>query len=372
MQAATPARLRKQNEQLAEWRSQQWTRRNQSSTWLISRARELDPHARFVRPPRPARCGWPLGRTTIRLHDGTAHIHGLEHCASPWACPICTPMIRTERGRDLRDAIRAWIGQGHGLILLTLTRPHTTDESLTHSLNTINTAWGKITGSHAWRALRQQDMFTHWVRSTEITWNPDHGWHAHLHVLLFTDDPTPSTTAIRTTVIGLWNDAMTALGEQRPSRRRGIDVTIIDQHPELIGDYLTKPPDHHNIASEITRGDNKHARKKNGINPFQLLDPSTRARIGEGTCKRLWIEYVESTRGRRSITWSRNLRASLLATREKTDEQIINANVNADDIIFLPPALYRRLKRQPTLLAAVLDKTSTGEIPLAIELANLA
>ena len=123
---------RRGSERLRRWRQQQYARRCRSQAWLMDRVghgRQLT-IGQLGALPRPARCGWLLTGVGIRLHEGRAFLHGAQHCASPWACPLCTPVIRSQRAQDLRHAVRWWhdTPPEHGLIILTLTIPHTKSE----------------------------------------------------------------------------------------------------------------------------------------------------------------------------------------------------------------------------------------------------
>ena len=73
----------------------------------------------------------------------------------------------------------------------------------------------------------------------------------------------------------------------------------------------------------------------------------------------------------RSITWSRKLRDDLLGMGEEpTDRQIIEDTTGGDEILDIPATTYRQLKRTPTVLAFVMSRIETGEIPLAIDIIN--
>lgn len=97
-QTKGPQDARRRSDDLRRWREEQYARRARSQAWLMDHESGGSGRlqSRQLRDlPRPARCGWPLTGTSIRLHDGKAYISGTERCVSPWACPICTPIIRT-------------------------------------------------------------------------------------------------------------------------------------------------------------------------------------------------------------------------------------------------------------------------------------
>ena len=154
-----------------DWRQKQWNRRNRNAAWLIEEARQQAKNTgtAFIKPMRPARCGWPIGRPTIQLVNGKASIRNLEHCASPWCCPICATIIRAKRAKDLQKAIQMWMEQSHGLAFITLTRPHTKTERLDTGMDTVMGAWSSLIASQRWRTVKASLGIEHWCRSTEVT-----------------------------------------------------------------------------------------------------------------------------------------------------------------------------------------------------------
>lgn len=354
-------------EQRRAWRRRQWERRNRSAHWLLQEAVEAaGTTGTPVRPDRIARCGTPLGRPVIQLIDGRASITGLEHCASPWACPICAPVIRARRAQDLQQAADHWADAGHGLLFATLTRPHTRTEPLDENMDTVTRAWARLTASQRWRAIRRAHRIRHWARTLETTWTPTAGWHTHIHLLLYTDTPHPDPDRLHTDLHHLWDTLATTNGTRHVSKRHGVLILPVTHTPHAIGAYMSKPPDH--IGDELTRMDAKQGRR-DSLAPFQLLDTDTLPDPGQA--RRLWLAYVHATRGQHSITWSRRLRGDLLDHPDQpTDRQIIDTTRTGTPVLPLTPATYRKLKQTPDLLSHILTLTETGETPLAQQLTN--
>ncbi|MEB3517743.1 protein rep [Bifidobacterium breve] len=352
-----------------DWRQKQWNRRNRNAAWLIEEARQQAKNTgtAFIKPMRPARCGWPIGRPTIQLVNGKASIRNLEHCASPWCCPICATIIRAKRAKDLQKAIQMWMEQSHGLAFITLTRPHTKTERLDTGIDTVMGAWSSLIASQRWRTVKASLGIEHWCRSTEVTWNPRSGWHVHIHVLAFTLKPHPDCEAIKQELFGLWNAELERRGTRPASKKHGIIVLPVETTPGRISSYINKAPDR--IGSELTRMDNKRGRK-NSIAPFQLLDQPVIDRLGENRARRLWLEYVHTTSGQHSMSLSRKLRIELIGGEEQTDRQIIDDTNGGDEILDIPAAAYRQLKREPSVMAFIMSRVETGEIPLAIDIIN--
>lgn len=350
------------------WRERQWARRNRSAAWLIEHSiREAEETHAFVKPPRPARCGWPIGKATIQLLDGKASIRNLEHCASPWACPICATIIRTQRAKDLQQAANTWASQGHGLLFATLTRPHMRTEPLETGMDVVGRAWMGITKSTKWRTIRRNHGITHWVKTTEITRNPTSGWHVHIHLLLFTASPKPDPKALQKDLYDIWDAAVQHQGGRPVSKKHGVLVLPVQTTPGKVGRYIAKPPDR--IGPELMRMDNKTGRV-HSLAPFQLLDTDTISRLGENTARDLWLEYVNATRGQNSVTWSRRLRAELIGSTDQTDQQIIDDTIRGIPVLDMPSDVYRQLKKEPTVMSFILSRIETGETPIAEDIIN--
>ena len=360
---------RRESESLRRWRQTQYARRCRSQAWLLDRVghgRKLT-IGQLGALPRPARCGWPLTGVGIRLYEGRAFLHGAQHCASPWACPLCTPVIRRRRAQDLRHAVHWWqqTKDAHGLVFVTLTVPHSKSERLGALIDLVAGSWSRMRGSHAWRRLADRTGIRHHVRSMEITWSPTSGWHAHLHVLLFTET-MPDAKTLKRSIHVLWAEAVHALDPDRKpvSKRHGVIVESVTDEGLLLAEYMSKTPDKRDIALEMTRGDRKQGRRAGSMNPFELLDDGID--LNERTTRALWCEYVDSTYRRRTITWSRKLRTdSGLAGTEPTDRQIIDDAIHGTPVISLTAPAYRMLRRSPSIIAATLQLVEDGQVPLA-------
>ena len=67
---------------------------------------------------------------TIDGTTGRGHVSGVERCASPWACPVCSFKIRQRRAAEITEFVEAAELRGHSALLVTLTVPHKAGESL--------------------------------------------------------------------------------------------------------------------------------------------------------------------------------------------------------------------------------------------------
>lgn len=371
-------------------RRSRFARRSQSSKWLIADAvdssaieelgdglfvdREsgevLD--SDFVRPPRPARCGWRIGGDVSVHSDGQfAHFSGTERCGSIWACPVCSAVIRAERAREISQAVESHQAAGGSILFVSLTIRHDRDASLKQSMDAVLGSWRKLLQGSAWvgskskQGARDRYRVLGYIRSTEVTYGSS-GWHPHIHALFFTDDKLSDTevAAFGDELHTRWTRFVQKATGKLPTREHGIDVQRVDEDGQVLGKYLGKVQDEGksktekwDASAELSRADVKRGRGDNFV-PFELLDSDHPMPLPQR--RRLWVEYYEGTKGRRAITWCRGLKARY-EVGEKSDEEIIEETEAAPVQWLADGAAYDRLRRSdPSLLAVVLEAAEIG------------
>lgn len=375
-------------------RRSRFKRRSQSSKWLIADAVDsstieelgdglfvdtasgevLD--SDWVRPPRPARCGWRIGENVSVHSDGQfAHYSGTARCGSIWACPVCSAVIRAERAREISQAVEAHQAAGGSILFVTLTIRHDRDDSLKQSMDAVLGSWRKLlqgsawTGSKSKQGARDRYRVSGYIRSTEVTYG-SHGWHPHIHALFFTDDELSDTevTAFGDELHTRWARFVRKATGKLPTREHGTDVQRVDEDGQVLGKYLAKVQDEGksktekwDASAELARADVKRGRGDNFV-PFELLDSDHPMPLPQR--RRLWVEYHQGTKGRRAITWSRGLKARY-EVGEKTDEEIIEETEAAPVRWVAEGRAYDALRRSdPELLALVLDAAASENWPV--------
>src|SRR5262249_51902694 len=153
-----------------------------------------------------------------------------------------------------------------------------------------------------------------------------HGWHPHLHVLLFLEAPPEieDLQELHRFLRQRWNRRVVALGFREPSLYRGVrllPITVADE----VGAYLTKVGEvdepHQTPGLELARTDRKAGRSWGSRSPFRVLADHHRA--GRPADWRLYEEWLLVSKGHRTLEWSRGLRAELLRDLDdRTDEEI--------------------------------------------------
>lgn len=372
-------------------RRSRYTRRSQSSKWLIADAvdsstiEELSDglfvdtasgevlDSDWVRPPRPARCGWRTGENVSVHSDGQfAHFSGTERCGSIWACPVCSAVIRAERAREISQAVEAHQAAGGSILFVTLTIRHDRSDSLKQSMDAVLGSWRKLLQGRAWvgskltQGARDRYRVSGYVRSTEVTYGMN-GWHSHIHALFFTDDKLSDTeaAAFGDELHTRWARFVLKATGKLPTREHGTDVQRVDEDGQVLGLYLAKVQDEGksktekwDASAELARADVKRGRGDENFVPFELLDSEHPMPLAQR--RRLWVEYYEGTKGRRAITWSRGLKARY-EVGEKSDEAIIEETESAPVQWLADGRAYDNLRRSsPDLLAVVLEAAEVG------------
>lgn len=236
-----------------------------------------------------------------------AGLSGVQTCGSVWVCPVCSEKINAGRQAELQEGIERWLAQGHAVLFLTLTVRHHQGHRLADLWDAISPAWNRITsGCTAWKGGKRQmgDVqrfgIAGFVRLVE-TKHGEHGWHPHVHALLFLDHEleTEQVWDLRGRLFGRWENAL---------RTKGLSVLPeygIDLRPVTTGngiaDYFAKntygvTPGR--AAYEVTGSHSKRL-GKGGLTPFQLLQHMVET--GDADDLDLWHEWEQASKGRRQI-----------------------------------------------------------------------
>jgi hypothetical protein len=373
-------------------RRTRFMRRSQSSKWLIADAvdsstieelsdgRFVDTESGevldsdWVRPPRPARCGWRIGENVSVHSDGQfAHFSGTERCGSIHACPTCSAVIRSERAREISQAVEAHQAAGGSILFVTLTIRHDRDDPLMQSMDAVLGSWRKLLQGSAWvgskakQGARDRYCISGYIRSTEVTYGSS-SWHPHIHALFFTDNKLSDTevAAFGDELHARWARFVHKATGKLPTREHGTDVQRVDKDGQVLGKYLAKVQDEGksktekwDASAELARADVKRGRGDNFV-PFELLDSDHPMPLPQR--RRLWVEYYEGTKGRRAITWSRGLKARY-EVGEKSDDEIIEDTEAAPLVWLADGSGYDKLRRSDArLLAVVLEAAERGDL----------
>jgi len=270
--------------------------------------------------------------------EGHAGIEGVAHCKSAWSCPVCSPKIAAARGEALAPQITNLMTNGWSAHLLTLTVRHERGDDLNALFDVLRDSWQRVTSGRAWRDWRTGEggQKAQFVRGFDLTYSDANGWHPHVHVMLL----QPPGADNPEWVIQRWRAELEARGWRADDAAQ--DCRRVD-NPEAAARYAVSPA----AVYEAVAMSKKRARGEgSGLTPFEILARAV-ADDGRGRWAMLWRDYVRSTKSRRQVTTSRNLKLS------SDDELDLTETTPVADIGF--QALRELDKRELTadLLAAV-------------------
>jgi hypothetical protein len=261
-------------------------------------------------------CGYPIGPVTVEISEAfIAHVTGVAHCGSPWACPICAPVIREQVAREYNEMATIATALGWSLLFVVGTHRHHLGDRLAESLPMVTSACHDTLKGRWWDGFKRRHHYAGMLRTVEINYGWRHGWHDHWQSLMFFRGQVEDeeVQALRDWWFSRWDRVCTAQG-YGPLVAEGLDVSRLREE-DRIGEYLVKPAGNWGIGRELTRGDLKSGLET--FPAFDLLSPAT---------KGLWCEYESATKGRRFRMASKGLRAELLGSvPEKSDEELAAA-----------------------------------------------
>lgn len=252
--------------------------------------------------------------------DGHAHVGGLKRCASPWACPLCSPRIRQRRADEVTALVAAARGRGGGAVLVTATVPHGADDALVELLDGVQAAWSSLWSGKGSKALKERFGVLGQVRALEITYGVEAGWNPHLHAVLVLDRPPADDL-----VVALWGALFLRWQQQvqrhlgRRPNAYGIRVDAVDDD-RVVADYVTDA-NGWSIGAEVAAGPVKLGRSSGRWSPFALLMAA--ACWGDAQAAAVWHEYEVATRGRRAIVASKGLLEAFGVVEESDDDAAV-------------------------------------------------
>lgn len=262
--------------------------------------------------------------------SGNVHVSGAIHCASPWACMVCSPAIAETRAASIDARASEHLEAGGHLFFVTATLRHQHGDDLFQLLETLQESW-----SQTWRFFCRPWWYGGQVRTVEITYGA-HGWHPHVHALLFVPLGECHEYALGEfeSLRFEWERALAAHGastDVRSDRSPGWDVRPVTSTGDLAS-YLTKVEGGWGVGLELTR----HDLKKKGTTPFDLL---ARAAAGDSTSAKLWSVYERATSGRRRVVASPGL------MHLESDDEAVVSEIEEDPnvLVYVPSKAWHRL-----------------------------
>ncbi len=264
-----------------------------------------------------------------------ARVTGVHRCASIWSCPLCAPVMREARAKDIELATARVIEAGGSALFLTGTGPHRKGDPL-GPLFDLAAKFGHLClRGRKWAEFQERFGYLGIIRAIEVTYGRppfDNGWHPHVHALVFFDRllTDAEVLELRTWLFSRWQGVLTTKGFGALHPVSGLDVRRVTE-PAALSEYLAAVDGGWSVGLELARGDLKYK----GKTPLDLL--ALFADTGDLVARALWLEYERVTFGRRAIQWSPGLRVKLLPdVVELTDEEAASAEGEDEVLVSIP------------------------------------
>lgn len=285
------------------------------------------------RAPVPPREGVQSIDVYKSLETKKASLRGLQRCSSIWVCPVCGSKITEERAKEVAQCIDGWTVDGGMVILVTFTFSHSANQPLRSLTDKMKKAAKGFHETRPVRAIKNELGFFEAIKSPEGTWGIQNGWHPHQHELWFIkpDRKFKSKRALKLYLTSIkkqlfphWKNYCLRNGLQAPSLKHGIDI----RQGQNASYYISKMG--WSLAAEVTKTNVKKG--KNGrLAPFDILQKYIDT--NDIKYKKLYQEYACSTFGLQFISRYPKLRALYLNQPEQSDEQLIKAQEDQNDIL---------------------------------------
>lgn len=287
------------------------------------RYRRRNTSSKLLPRERVANCGKQLayGRVSadlVRYSDGKAGVHGLAMCGSVWTCPVCAARISHHRADELAKGVDIWQKKGGDVRMVTFTMRHNRGQSLKDSIGSLRAAYRDFQSGRAWVNIKEEYGIRGVITALEITYSDVHGWHPHLHVLLFLQGQT-DIDALEKSLEDRW---LYKLGIYDRDGMEGV-ACVVSRNNGQVAAYVSK----WGIQAELTGFEVKISEN---LKPYQLLDLYEKGYEWAG---KLWVEYARAMKGRRQLGWSRGLRDLLGLGEELSDETIAEQEPDAEVIV---------------------------------------
>lgn len=137
---------------------------------------------------------------TVLANSERVKIDGVKRCQQSWCCPVCSAKEMAKYSARIDCAIQALKEQGLVPIMITFTIFHTISDSIETTFGILRRAYELVSKSANWKRKKKDGTYyesngawnnfikefgiRHIVKAAEVTYGR-HGWHPHLHNLLF-------------------------------------------------------------------------------------------------------------------------------------------------------------------------------------------
>lgn len=294
---------------------------------------------------------------------GKIFYNGLMKCGSVWRCPVCGFKIMKHRQDELYFMSSEWLRKGFEISFITLTMRHRASFKLEKSLEILLSEFRKFQCTKVYKNLEAQHEINGFVRTLEITYGAENGWHPHLHLLVF--HKSKDIKDLHREFISGWckRNKINALHRSQRAKRvyNGDGVT----------EYVTK----WDMTKEMTQNSVKNPHGSERYTPYSMLKLLANREFDgftQGVLHWRFIEYCKATKGRHFIVISKKMKAFFREEKGediKTDEEILQ-DEKVDTILFkIDVDLWDTIAKDKRIFPAyILNAYENGGISCVLEL----
>ncbi|GEM_PF-4211271 len=258
-------------------------------------------------------------QATVTPDGKSIRLAGVCTCGNVWGCPVCSLAIQIRRGGEIDDAIHRWISYEPDRLgppnahcyMLTGTLRHAISHRLADTSQVIADAWSLFFAGREGQAIRKELGIEFSIRALEATYGDEHGWHPHLHIVVFANQSWSAKQKERIEERWRWAIESTAGYDKafRPNEARGMNISEVWRKSD--GHYLQK------MFLELTAP----GYKKAGNGNLTYWEIAERAASGERRYIHIWKEAQDALFARKQLTWSHGAK-SFFKIDELADEAI--------------------------------------------------
>lgn len=205
-------------------------------------------------------CGMPI-RKNIQIDKSSngTKVKGLIFCGNIWQCPVCRYIKLIKRRNEIKELNKQLINKGINIYFITLTPRHHKGDSLQYLLGSSKNKKGLL-GSAAKlnehknlkKVFKKYNLIGSY-KAIDITWSKKNGWHPHLHLLIYTEEPIGNNdiNTLELSLGELWSNLLQSSGLDPTDNRYAVNI----KPGENAVDYLIKCGTEKDYA-KLPKGDN--------------------------------------------------------------------------------------------------------------------
>ena len=281
----------------------------------------------------------PTPINVVRGVNGRVYYQGLLKCGNIWRCPVCNYKITQRRQLEVVDYTNTWFKEDkkNRISFITLTVHHTRTMTLKRTLDILLDEYRKLQRTKVYKRLKEQHGIVGFIKSLEITYNDNNGWHPHIHLLLFHSSPT----------IDELHDELTMLWVKREKTKASLKGQMCKEvyGNEGISEYVTK----WDTSKEMTQGSFKLGNGES-ITGFQMLKllvtNNFSTVIDKNRTKGLFKTYCRITVGKHKISISPTLRKRLQKVKIMDDAKILEDEKSEELLLRIDQKMWEIIIQQ--------------------------